>query len=126
MRSARLTPRLEIDAVVHEHDERIVAREFLRVDDANRSVSLTDETWRWRCGRHNPSDAAVRHVLRPCRDSRASTESEIGESADDADRQSHPCVRQWQVARYAQQAVERVLTKAGQRERERCRAVQQR
>src|ERR1700693_547122 len=65
MRTARFTSRLEIDSVVHQHDERIVLREFLRLDDADGGVSFADEAWRGRRGRHDSSNSAGLHAHRP-------------------------------------------------------------
>ena len=45
VRATRRAARLEIDAIIHQHDEWIVARKIICVEHAHRGVSFADESW---------------------------------------------------------------------------------
>ena len=61
VRAPGLTSRLEIDTVIHQHDERIVLLEFVGIDDGDRSMSFADEARRWTRRCRDASDFALRH-----------------------------------------------------------------
>ena len=62
MRCAGLLTRLQIDAIVHQHDERIGPGEIRRADDGNGRVPFPDEAGRWWRGCHHTFNFTIVHV----------------------------------------------------------------